>query len=1222
MPGIPRIDFFDFLFNRGRGVKPTQVDWSEPDAELDAKIAAASQAAAVDQTARDAADAAQVDIDDHEANHPAVGVDQTARDAALSAQQAADTAQGAADTAQGEIDTHEASTHNTDTTARNRGTTARNEAQEAQTTVDDHIANHPGNGGGGGTPHTEQRVLQQDPQGTAATLGKFQIDPTGNAYGTVPDTELGVLATGDFTVFNHADYAGELDFEPNAQSFPLGEHYFLIVDHKLRVTIASTAYPGTNEWADGDWSNILLPGARYRGVRGNDAEALHHVQANGDVYYHRSDRTIRVVANFVAGSAEHTDYYSRRFAFVDEIPDAAVALFVERSTLPDPTSPNAPPLVHLTHDHREGNRADATVIVGFRGQVAGYSNGELNAAIGSINVVSPLLELFGLGNANDYFIESVYWGNLADITEFAYVHLNAVRYELGPLAPVPGGTVWLRRILDYPEDLAIANLSTNFERPDGSWFFNDSADALLSAGLYQITGDGMGNLVYDIIPPRSVTHRDSIGAPTVQPTRAGTIDIDDLGRQWNAAGTVHRTITPPTGTTEVLPDSELGSQHVDNVSGFADLADRGGLGAWFAQNEPLNIIQVQGLGPPLNIDLVGTFHDAFIWIIENVPGGDTPANQFFRDDTTILGSFARERDALLELQFVLSGVAFPAPAIHQYIYVDSTHFGVGSNFRRVTSYNPGQFLRDDDFHWNPQADQTFVAQATAAHAAQQNAHILPRRLLPLNPADGQYAVYNGATGLWDAVPPPSGGGTAFSIPGLDDQDTPVAAADLFAVWDASDGATEKVTAGVIRTFMQNGLAGGLSLSDADPADVGDTAIPGDGSEASRDNHGHRVPTDSTLEFNANDELAVNVHDVIEHVSHHIRYYTNVNDYSSSAGASVGQVFTTSRYKKVITKIEADFNPLGGADEYLIRLDEVEDNNDIKAKLVTSNTRSTAGGTAGIRTFRFHDGAGEPGVTINGGIRLGVLLSRLGDSSDTPTQAVHGAQAGNSPNEDYDDGSLDFALVNDVVYQHINPGVGTSTHSHGTDIRANFKIYYTLIIEHGDLVGAAPELDQDQVEDATDETFGTVSGQRLSQAVAAHSPGGGGGGGGPNKVVSQIVTGTAPVSTTLGASGLSADITPSDDTKKVLVQVQGGYLDTGGASSDSYALRLIRGGNNILTPSSLRARNFDGPVAFTYLDTPASDAELTYSLNWAATEAGVGLEASATNPMVMILEEVD
>ena len=131
---------------------------------------------------------------------------------------------------------------------------------------------------------------------------------------------------------------------------------------------------------------------------------------------------------------------------------------------------------------------------------------------------------------------------------------------------------------------------------------------------------------------------------------------------------------------------------------------------------------------------------------------------------------------------------------------------------------------------------------------------------------------------------------------------------------------------------------------------------------------------------------------------------------------------------------------------------MEDNNEIKTKIAVSNTRSTAGGTAGIRTFNFHDGAGEPGVMIGGGIRLGVLLSRLGDNSDSPTQCIHGAEAGNSPAEDYDDASLDFALENDVVYQHINPGVGVSTHSHGTDIRCNFKIFYTLIVDHGSLVG--------------------------------------------------------------------------------------------------------------------------------------------------------------------------
>ena len=65
-----------------------------------------------------------------------------------------------------------------------------------------------------------------------------------------------------------------------------------------------------------------------------------------------------------------------------------------------------------------------------------------------------------------------------------------------------------------------------------------------------------------------------------------------------------------------------------------------------------------------------------------------------------------------------------------------------------------------------------------------------------------------------------------------------------------------------------------------------------------------------------DELGVNIHDVIEHLQERIRYYTAASDYSSSAGASVGQIYNTSQYDKVITKVEALFNPLGGADEYL------------------------------------------------------------------------------------------------------------------------------------------------------------------------------------------------------------------------------------------------------------------------------------------------------------------
>ena len=62
------------------------------------------------------------------------------------------------------------------------------------------------------------------------------------------------------------------------------------------------------------------------------------------------------------------------------------------------------------------------------------------------------------------------------------------------------------------------------------------------------------------------------------------------------------------------------------------------------------------------------------------------------------------------------------------------------------------------------------------------------------------------------------------------------------------------------------------------------------------------------------------------------------------------------------------------------------------------------------------------------------------------------------------------------------------------------------------------------------------------------------------------------------------------------------------------------GLDILVPAGLRARNFVGHISLTYLDSPASDAELTYGLFWGAVQGSLG--ASATSPMVMILEEVD
>ena len=481
---------------------------------------------AVDATARAAAAAAQADIEDHEANHPArrraAGLDQDAVDARVEAgvadwAETGDTdlipstklpvsaagARGAVEASTNAIVDTEAGTDRLgwsinhlkrliglvlpawtadDTSllpvAKIPGSIARD--AEVTTAIATHTAETEHGGGGGGGTHTEQRVLDQDPVGSAATDGKLQIASDGKVYSTIPDIELGVLATGDFAPFDHANYIGAFSGDPNPLSVPAGTYYFETVGHKLRKTALNSF--NQLRWQDAAWSELLPTGARYRGNHDGDADALHHLTMDGDVYHNDTSphRGIRQVSNFVAGSSSHTDYGTGRLAFVDDIPDLEDPLFVERSSLPDATGADAPALVFLTHPHREGNRADAVVTVGFTASgVAGYADGSISAAVGSINTPSPLLELFGLGDASSYLLESVYWGNELDLDEFSFIYLNSVRYVLGDLTMAPGGTVWLKRIIAYPTGLSIANLSINFQRADGGFYFNDSANELL-----------------------------------------------------------------------------------------------------------------------------------------------------------------------------------------------------------------------------------------------------------------------------------------------------------------------------------------------------------------------------------------------------------------------------------------------------------------------------------------------------------------------------------------------------------------------------------------------------------------------------------------------------------------------------------------------------------------------------------------------------------------------
>ena len=370
-------------------------------------------------------------------------------------------------------------------------------------------------------------------------------------------------------------------------------------------------------------------------------------------------------------------------------------------------------------------------------------------------------------------------------------------------------------------------------------------------------------------------------------------------------------------------------------------------------------------------------------------------------------------------------------------------------------------------------------------------------------------------------------------------------------------------------------------------DISTASAIGTSLELSRDDHEHELPIDNTLEFNASDELSVNVQDVIEHLQERIQYHTSSSNYSSSAGATVGQAYATSAYRKTITKVEVLLNPLVGADGYLVRLDELNADNSIKAKLFTSQTRSAPFGLGvTARAFNFHNADGDVGVNIDGSIRLGILISRIGDNSDSAVAAVHGTEASSSPRESYDDASTDFDLENDVVYQHIDPAIGASTHSHGTDIRGNIKIFYELIIDHGNLVGDgqvnAAHIDSGSAPD------GDVLTADGSSGATWETPTGGGGGGGTDDQTAAEVT--------VDTTNFSRNLTSADDSVQDALETIDGFTQYQGAwQQASWPAGVI------VTRSG---------VAYISLVNSNTEIPTPFSENWSALVEGLAYRGEA------------
>ena len=311
----------------------------------------------------------------------------------------------------------------------------------------------------------------------------------------------------------------------------------------------------------------------------------------------------------------------------------------------------------------------------------------------------------------------------------------------------------------------------------------------------------------------------------------------------------------------------------------------------------------------------------------------------------------------------------------------------------------------------------------------------------------------GATGGGSSVEYTVGAVSAY-VQGQAVTDT---ALNATAALEAQSVAPSRQVVAELRDSLTSSL--GATLSDDLPVNIGPQGQQGTGDEASRDDHTHYLPHDTTLAFTTG-TLGVNISDVVEHLSERIQYYTEEADYSTG-GSAAGQVYNTSRYPKNLNWVKAHLRVPTGVSDAIYRAGVyiVDETRNITAVLGQSDTSGIVTGTITHRFDLLAEDTSTLGIPLEGGERIEVLIRRIGAGDTADTGLIRGSEHSDSPTDSYIDAENDFVLVNHVVIEQENPGVGQGTDFHGEAIRGNLQLGYTVTIDHGSLVGAeglAPE----------------------------------------------------------------------------------------------------------------------------------------------------------------------
>ena len=187
----------------------------------------------------------------------------------------------------------------------------------------------------------------------------------------------------------------------------------------------------------------------------------------------------------------------------------------------------------------------------------------------------------------------------------------------------------------------------------------------------------------------------------------------------------------------------------------------------------------------------------------------------------------------------------------------------------------------------------------------------------------------------------------------------------------------------------------------------------------------------------------------------------------------------------------------------------------------------------------------------------ILIRRVGAGNTAATGLIHGSEAGDSPDESYPDAGVDWVLANHVNVAHENPDVGQGTSGHGTDIRGNLQIGYTVIIDHGSLIGDPGNVLVDHIGSgaATDGQVITADGAGGSAWEDAAAGGGGGGGGAPETLYDNhptlVQVGTLNANLTSATTSFALAAAPSETvTAADFLLIDSEVLDVAGDVSAS------------------------------------------------------------------------